>query len=60
MALMQFLRLRRGVSEVVHTSTLTGTLPLFWRREQGLSGGDVGRREPTVCVQLTSGRTLMN
>ena len=34
--------------------TLKETCPPFWRREQGLSGGDVGRAEPMVFVQSTS------
>jgi hypothetical protein len=53
MVFMQFLRLRRGVSEVVYTIDFEGTCPPLWRREQGLSGGAVGRREPMVCAQLT-------
>ena len=55
MVLMQFLRLRRGVSEGVYTVDFEGeTVLLSWPREQDLSGGDVGQPEPMLCVQSTS------
>ena len=54
MALMQFLRLRRGVSEVVYTIDFKGDVSAVLAEGEGLSGGDVGRAEPMVFVQSTS------
>lgn len=59
MVLMQYLRLRRGVSEVVHTINFEGDASAALDEGAELVGGGVGRRADGLRAIDQCGRTLM-